>query len=159
TTLEWCFRPDLAPPPNQAAGEYRELIGVLADAGCDLILVETVNSVAEAVVAVEAANHVGIPIWVAFVPDEHGQLFTGETMAGASRALAPLRPDAILLNCAPPVDCAAGLRELAPHSPAPTGAYPHVGHVAPPESPFTDEYPPTRYLPEASLPRYRVAAI
>ena len=29
TTLEWCFRPDLAPTLEQAAGEYRELIGVL----------------------------------------------------------------------------------------------------------------------------------
>jgi methionine synthase I (cobalamin-dependent) len=159
TTLEWCFRPDLAPAPEQAAGEYRELIGVLADAGCDLILVETVNSIAEAVVAVEAANHVGIPIWVAFVPDERGRLFTGETLAAASAALAPLRPDAILLNCAPPPDCAAGLGELAPHSPAPTGVYPHVGRFDPPEWLFTDEYPPPAYLAEARRWRERGAAI
>jgi methionine synthase I (cobalamin-dependent) len=159
TTLEWCFRPDLAPSPEQAAGEYRELIGVLAEAGCDLILVETVNSVAEAVVAVEAANHVGIPIWVAFVPDERGQLFTGETMAAASQALAPLRPDAILLNCAPPADCAAGLRELAPHSPVPTGVYPHVGRFDPPEWMFTDEYPPPAYVAEARSWRDQRAAI
>ena len=149
TTLEWCFRPDLAPTPEQAAGEYRELIGVLADAGCDLVLVETVNSIAEAAVAVEASNHVGIPVWIAFVPDEHGRLFTGETMAEASRALAPLKPDAILLNCAPPQDCAAGLRELAPHAPSPTGVYPHVGRFDPPEWMFTDEYPPPKYLQEA----------
>jgi methionine synthase I (cobalamin-dependent) len=159
TTLEWCFRPDLAPSPEQAAGEYRELIGVLADAGCDLILVETVNSIAEAVVAVRAAEHVGIPIWVAFVPDEHGRLFTGETMAEASRALAGQRPDAILLNCAPPSDCAAGLRELAPHSPSPTGVYPHVGRFNPPEWMFTDEYPPPTYLDEARGWRERGATI
>src|SRR5205823_3523473 len=56
TTLEWCFRPDLAPTaePAAAAAEYRELIGILADAGADLILLETVNSVGEAVVATEA---------------------------------------------------------------------------------------------------------
>src|SRR6266508_875921 len=44
TTLEWCFRPDLAPDANQAEAEYRELMQAFADAGCDLLLVETVNS-------------------------------------------------------------------------------------------------------------------
>ncbi|HEV8638918.1 MAG TPA: homocysteine S-methyltransferase family protein [Chloroflexota bacterium] len=149
TTIEWCFRPDLAPSRDEAGAEYRELIGILADAGCDLVLVETVNSIEEAVVALEAANHVGIPAWVAFVPNQDGQLFTGETMARAAAALAPLRPDAILLNCAPPDHCLAGLRALAPHSPAPTGVYPHVGRFDPPEWMFTDEYPPARYLDEA----------
>src|SRR5262245_52117588 len=149
TTLEWCFRPDLAPSKEEAAAEYRELIGVLADAGCDLILVETVNSIEEAVVALEAANHVGIPAWVAFVPNQDGALFTGETLAQAAAALAPLRPDAILLNCAPPEHCLRGLAALAPNSPAPTGVYAHVGRFDPPEWLFTDEYPPPRYLDEA----------
>ena len=81
TTLEWCFRPDLAPTPEQARAEYVETIGTLADAGCDLVLIETVNSVAEAKVALEAANEVGLPCWVAFAPTEDGKLFTGETMA------------------------------------------------------------------------------
>src|SRR5262249_14142365 len=51
TTLEWCFRPDLAPPPEQAETEYREVAGVFADAGADLLLIETVNSVSEALAA------------------------------------------------------------------------------------------------------------
>jgi methionine synthase I (cobalamin-dependent) len=159
TTLEWCFRPDLAPSKEEAGAEYRELIGVLADAGCDLILVETVNSIDEAVVAVEAANDVGVPAWVAFVPNQDGQLFTGETMAQAAAALAPLRPDAILLNCAPPEHCLRGLEALARHSPAPTGVYPHVGRFDPPEWMFTDEYPPPRYVDEARTWRDLGAAI
>ena len=153
TTLEWCFRPDLAPPPEQARVEYRETVATLADAGCDLVLIETVNSVAEAVAAVQAANDVGLPSWVAFVPDERGLLFTDETLAQAEAALDPLGVDAILLNCAPPDDCAAGLRELtaarASSGSVATGIYPHVGRFDPPEWLFTDEYPPDRYLAEA----------
>jgi len=149
TTLEWCFRPDLAPDDNAAMTEYVELIGILADAGCDLVLVETVNSVGEAVVAARAARQVGLPSWIAFVPDEEGRLFTGETMAQAAAALAAERPDAILLNCAPPLDCLVGLRELAPQSPVATGVYPHVGRFDPPEWMFTDEYPPAGYVVEA----------
>jgi methionine synthase I (cobalamin-dependent) len=149
TTLEWCFRPDLAPSPEQARAEYVELIGTLADAGCDLVLIETVNSTSEASVAAEAARQVGIPAWVAFVCDEQGRLFTGETMAEAEAALAGPAPEVILLNCAPPDDARAGLRALVASRKAPAGLYPHIGRFDPPEWLFTDEYPPERYLAEA----------
>src|SRR5205085_7697643 len=124
TTLEWCFRPDLAPSPEQAHAEYVETIGTLADAGCDLVLIETVNSVSEARAAVEAANEVGLPCWVAFAPTEDGHLFTGETLAQAETALGPLGVDAVLVNCAPPDDCRAGLGELARVRKGASGLYP-----------------------------------
>ena len=146
TTLEWCFRPDLAPSGQVAESEYAEIAEVFAEAGCDLLLVETVNSVREAVAAARAARGVGLPYWIAFVPNEAGDLFSGETLAEACAALAPLRPDALLVNCAPPADVQAGLGALAKHSRVPVGAYPHIGRFDPPEWLFTDEYPPTRYL-------------
>src|SRR5215213_3245245 len=149
TTLEWCFRPDLAPTPEQARAESVEPIGTLADAGCDLVLIETVNSVTEAKVALEAANEVGLPCWMAFAPTESGKLFTGETLAEAEAALEPLGVDAILVNCAPPEDCRAGLVELAKVRSGPKGLYPHVGRFDPPEWLFTDEYPPEKYAEEA----------
>jgi len=149
TTLEWCFRPDLAPTPAQAHAEYVETIGALVDAGCDLVLIETVNSVGEAKAAVEAANEVGLPCWLAFAPTEDGHLFTGETMEQAEAALAPLGVDAVLVNCAPPDDCRAGLRELAKVRQGVKGLYPHVGRFDPPEWLFTDEYPPEAYAQEA----------
>ncbi|MBI3669742.1 MAG: homocysteine S-methyltransferase family protein, partial [Acidobacteria bacterium] len=55
TTLEWCFRPDLAPTADQARSEYREIFQVVKDAGADLVLLETVNSITEARVALEVA--------------------------------------------------------------------------------------------------------
>ncbi|MFN8523225.1 MAG: homocysteine S-methyltransferase family protein [Chloroflexota bacterium] len=149
TTLEWCFRPDLSPSPTQARAEYRETIQTLADAGCDLVLVETVNSVSEAASAAQAARDVGLPCWMAFVPDEDGKLFSGETMADAAAAMAPLGVAAVLLNCAPPDDCRAGLEKLADAGYPAAGIYPHIGRFDPPEWLFTDEYPPDRYLAEA----------
>jgi S-methylmethionine-dependent homocysteine/selenocysteine methylase len=149
TTLEWCFRPDLALSSETAEAEYREIAEVFAAAGCDLLLIETVNSVADAVAAARAASAVGLPYWVSFVPDEAGDLFSGETLAQACAALAPLRPDALLVNCAPPADIEAGLRALVRHSRVPVGAYPHIGRFDPPEWLFTNEYPPARYLESA----------
>ena len=146
TTLEWCFRPDLAPSAAQAREEYREIFEVVKQAGADLVLLETVNSIPEARVALEVSKSVGLPCWVSFVCDERGRLFTGETLSEAVAALEPLGADAILLNCAPPDDITAGMAELAPHAKVPIGTYAHIGRFDPPEWLFTDEYPPARYL-------------
>jgi len=159
TTLEWCFRPDLAPEPNQARKEYQEVFQVVKESGADLVLLETVNSVSEAKVGLEVAKTLGLPCWVSFVPDERGRLFTGETMAQAVAALEPLGVDAILLNCAPPDDITAGLEELAPRAGVPVGTYAHIGRFDPPEWMFTDEYPPARYREESAGWKKRGATI
>ena len=145
TTLEWCFRPDLAPSPDEAQKEYREIFQIVKDAGADMVLLETVNSIPEARVGAEIAKYVGLPCWVAFVCDERGLLFTGEKLAAAVQALEPLDIEAILLNCAPPEDISTGMAELAPHAHVPIGAYAHIGRFDPPEWMFTDEYPPAKY--------------
>ncbi len=145
TTLEWCFRPDLAPTSEQARKEYEEIFRVVKDAGADLVLFETVNSIGEARVALEVAKRMGLPCWVSFVCDQGGRLFTGETLEAATRTLEPLGADAILLNCAPPDDITAGMKQLAPHARVPIGAYAHIGRFDPPEWMFTDEYPPPKY--------------
>jgi homocysteine S-methyltransferase len=159
TTIEWCFRPDLSPDFEAARGEYRETMTPLAEAGCDLILCETVNSVQEARAAATAASDVGIPIWMAFVPTESGELFSGESMADAANAMAQHGVDVVLLNCAPPDDCTAGLTRLADARYAANGIYPHVGRFDPPEWMFTDEYPPDRYVTEAHRWRDLGAAV
>jgi S-methylmethionine-dependent homocysteine/selenocysteine methylase len=129
--------------------EYREIMEVMAKAGADLILLETVNSVTEARIGLEAANQAGLPCWVGFVCSEQGELFTGETMADVENALGPLEPDVILVNCIPPDDATAGLRELLAVRKGPSGVYPHIGRFDPPEWHFTAEYPPTTLLEES----------
>ncbi len=150
TTLEWCFRPDLAPSAAEARKEYREIFATVKDAGADLVLLETVNSIGEARTALEVAKAMDLPCWISFVPREDGRLFTGETLADAVAALEPLGVDAILLNCAPPDDITAGLKALAAHAHVPTGTYAHIGRFDPPEWLFTDEYPPTKYRDESA---------
>ena len=159
TTLEWCFRPDLAPTEQSAEREYAEIFETVARAGADLVLLETVNSITEARVAAVEARHAKLPIWVSFVCDEQGELFTGETLESAARALEPLGVGAILLNCAPPPDIAAGLARLAGRTSLPVGAYPHIGRFDPPEWLFTDEYPPERYRAALAPWRERGASI
>jgi len=150
TTLEWCFRPDLAPSDAQAKTEYREIFQVVKDAGADLVLLETVNGIHEAVTALKVAKEVGVPLWVSFVPTEEGKLFTGETLKKAAAAMEKGGADAVLLNCAPPDDISEGLRQLAPATKLPIGTYAHIGRFDPPEWLFTEEYPPSKYAAESA---------
>ena len=150
TTLEWCFRPDLAPSDAQAKTEYREIFQVVKDAGADLVLLETVNGIHEAVTALKVAKEIGMPLWVSFVPTEKGKLFTGETLKKAAAAMEKGGADAVLLNCAPPDDISEGLRQLAPATKLPIGTYAHIGRFDPPEWLFTEEYPPNKYAVESA---------
>ena len=150
TTLEWCFRPDLAPSDAQAKTEYREIFQVVKDAGADLVLLETVNGIHEAVTALKVAKEVGVPLWVSFVPTEKGKLFTGETLKKAAAAMDKGGAEAVLLNCAPPDDISEGLRQLAPATKLPIGTYAHIGRFDPPEWLFTEEYPPRKYAAESA---------
>ncbi len=53
--LEDCYRPDLAPDAETCRREHAEMIDHLAAAGVDLVLIETMNNLAEASAAAQAA--------------------------------------------------------------------------------------------------------
>ncbi len=146
TTLDWCFRPDMAPNLEDMRAEYRETVQAFTDAGVDLMLFETFNSSKEARTALEAARMVGVPAWVGFVCNWRGQLLNGETMDQVRQGLAGIEPDVLLFNCAPVPDITLALREFSKVYRKPTGGYAHVGRFDPPDWMFTDEYPPDKYL-------------
>lgn len=113
------YRPDAHPGHAEAVGLYGELAGLLGP-HVDLILCETVASVAHARAVAEAAAAQGKPVWVAVtVDDDDGRLLrSGEPVAD----LAGIKADAWLANCSAPEAMAAALEELARFG-APFGAY------------------------------------
>jgi methionine synthase I (cobalamin-dependent) len=149
TTLDWCFRPDMAPSVEDMRAEYRETVEAFKDGGADFMLFETFNSSKEARIALEAARELGIPAWIGFVCDSDGKLLNGETADQLRRGLAGVEPDVLLFNCAPVPDVARALRELSKGYHKPMGGYAHVGRFDPPDWMFTDEYPPDHYLAAA----------
>src|SRR5258708_37033523 len=61
TTVEWCFRPDLAPDLHQAYAEYLEVGRVFAAARRGPLLIETGYSVGGGVAAGRAPPAVSLP--------------------------------------------------------------------------------------------------
>lgn len=152
--LNHCFRPDLSPPFEEALREHAESAELLARAGVDLILLETMNQVGEAKAGVQAAKKTNLPVWVSFTLAPGGKtILSGEPIADGLRALESIGCDAILLNCAPPEDISKGLEELSKACEFPFGAYAHIGRYDPPSWKFdfhpqfaeTDGWPPEKY--------------
>lgn len=128
--VEDCYTPELVPSAAEVDVEHGALARNLADAGVDLMLIETMNTVREAVAAARAAANTGKPFWVSFTLGADGALLSGESLASAVAAVRPFRPEAVLINCVPVAQIAAALTELqmVAHG-LRFGAYGNVGHV------------------------------
>ncbi|HEY3130352.1 MAG TPA: homocysteine S-methyltransferase family protein [Acidobacteriota bacterium] len=165
--LEHCFRPDLSPPYAVARKEHADTAKLLAQSGVDLLLVETMNTSTEARAALEAALETKLPVWVSFVLGPDGNVLSGESLAEAVTAIEQMKPDAILVNCAPPDDILKGVETLAELCALPFGAYAHIGHYDPPSWKFefhpqfcdVEGWPPQRYAEQALKWRDRGATI
>ena len=55
--------PDYLPSPEQESANYREMAETLAEAGCDLLLMEMLQDVEHARRVTEAAVATGLPVW------------------------------------------------------------------------------------------------
>ena len=56
--------PAYLPSPEREVGNYREMADVLAEAGCDLLVMEMMMDVERAMRVTEAAQATGLPVWV-----------------------------------------------------------------------------------------------
>jgi len=128
--VEDCYRPDLRPPPRIAEAEHRELARALAQAGCDLLLVETVVAADEGLAAVRAAAATGLPVWVGALAMPDGSMRSGDDLGAFFRDARSEGARAALINCVPPAGVDAGL-DAAAASGLPFGAYAHMGEVDP----------------------------
>jgi len=125
--LEDCYRVDLVPEASALAREHEEHAHNLARAGVDLILVETMNCVREAVAAARAARATGLPFLVSFVSWEKARLLSGEALDEAIAAVREQEPMAVLVNCLPPSAVDACIPALGSASPTPFGVYANLG--------------------------------
>jgi homocysteine S-methyltransferase len=116
------YRPDLHPAPEVAQPLFAEVARTLAPF-CDLLILETVASLAHATDGLAAARDAGLPVWLAVTVDDRDG-----TKLRSSEALADVLPiaaqgaAALLINCSSPEAIRAGLPILATGS-LPFGAY------------------------------------
>jgi len=135
--LEDCYSPQLVPLQEECEREHAEMARHLKEAGVDFILVETMNTIREAAAAIRAARATGLPVVASFVCRSDGRLLSGESVAEAVNAVAPLRVLGLLINCTPAptihqpfAALQAAIKNLVMTSPPLiTGLYANIGHT------------------------------
>ncbi|MAG32809.1 MAG: homocysteine methyltransferase [Deltaproteobacteria bacterium] len=110
--LEDCYRPDLLADDASLDREHGRQAMLLGDAGVDLILIETMNTIAEARVAARAAARTGLPFAVGFVSWEAGRLLSGESLEDAALESIDLGAACVGVNCVPPASLEASRAAL-----------------------------------------------
>ncbi len=121
--LGFSYRPDLAPPPEEAAEIYANIAALQARI-VDVLLLETMSSIDQARGGLMGAGTAGKPVWLALsVNDSDGtRLRSGENLSDIAPLVAQFQPARVLLNCARPEAVSQGLPILAQLG-VPFGAY------------------------------------
>ena len=115
------YRPDVHPPHAEAVAKYAEVARVLAP-HVDLIICETVASLAHARAVMAGALTAGLPVWLSVTVDDRdgSRLRSGEAVADVVQVGAGAA--ALLANCSAPEAMAAALDALKTAG-KPFGAY------------------------------------
>jgi homocysteine S-methyltransferase len=115
------YRADVQPDHIAAVALFGEVAALLAPR-CDLLIAETIASVAQARAVVEACLGRGVPLWLAFtVDDEDGtRLRSGEALTEVLQMVDGAA--AVLANCSAPEAMPAALEVLGRRG-LPFGAY------------------------------------
>jgi S-methylmethionine-dependent homocysteine/selenocysteine methylase len=145
--LEDCYSPEMVPKEDGARLEHEALATWLTESGVDLILIETMNTIAEARAALRAVKDTSdLEVWVSLACRADGKILSGESIRETVAALLPLEPSALLVNCTDSSSTTQAVAELVEHSTVPVGAYANMGRA---ESSlgweFIDEFSPERY--------------
>ncbi len=125
--LEDCYAPELVPPALAADREHAEQAERLARAGAELLLVETMGTIREAVAAVRAAKKTGLLVLASFICRNGSEILGGELLADAVRGVEAIGADAVLVNCTPVDVMPLCLDAMSRATSLPIGCYPNAG--------------------------------
>jgi homocysteine S-methyltransferase len=149
--LEDCYHPERVPARDRLETEHAEMAENLAEAGVDLLLVETMGTLEEIGAAARAARGTGLPFMVSAIPREGGRLLGRQSLAEMVRILIREKPLALMVNCANHRVITAAIEVLLKTEvPVPVGGYANMGS---PEDQmgwsFRDEVSPRDYASKA----------
>lgn len=152
--------PDPAIDAERLLPLYRKKAATLADAGCDLLIMEMMRDLDVSLWATEAAVATGLPVWVGLTVErsDDGRLLSYAnrrwSLAELVRGLMATGAHAALIMHHEIPITEPALQIMREHFPGPIGAYPEAGHFEMPDWIFEDIEPAE--FAEASV-RWRAA--
>jgi homocysteine S-methyltransferase len=116
------------PPETELRREWGDQVAVLAEAGADLILIESMYAIFQLRPAGEVARATGLPVFLGIQALPGGTLESGETAADLAAALKGREVDAILPMCSWPESISAMLPQLRAAYSGAIGGYANLGY-------------------------------
>ncbi len=133
--VEDCFSPELAPSDDEILSEHRQMVRWLDGAGVDLILIETMSTLREARLALQAVRaESALPVVVSLVPKDASTLLDGSDFAEALPEISRFDPEMVSLNCGTVAVTNLALDRFASccgDLAIPFGIYANLGHQQP----------------------------
>ena len=125
--LEDCYSPEMFPGKDIAITEFHQLGEWFTDTGLDVLLLETMNSIAETEVGLIALQGFELPLWVSFVLKDDTHLLSGDKLVDALILIQNYPVEMALLNCNPLQRTENALIHLAENWAGKWGIYPNLG--------------------------------
>jgi S-methylmethionine-dependent homocysteine/selenocysteine methylase len=127
--LEDCYRPDLVPDTDTLCTEHYENIINLVDAGVDILLSETMNSVREISAVLNQIHKTGREYLISMICKNSSDLLSGESIKDAVNIIDKFSPSAVMVNCIHPSLGEDILKTLKNLTEKPLGIYANVGEA------------------------------
>lgn len=141
--IEDCFSPQLYPGEKLAETDHYAHIKNLKAGGVDFILAETMLSMKEAIIVLEQAKKLKIPIMVSFALNKDGDILNGDNLIEALNQVSKYQPLAFLINCTTLDIIKKVIDSILVVAKIPIGIYPNFG--SPVKSEFSKYLTPRKF--------------
>ena len=126
--LEDCYSPHLVPDYEVAIREHKLMASWLASTEIDLFLIETMNSIKEAVAAVNITFQYDLPIWLSMTCNNEGNILSGDKWEALIQKIRD-KIDVLMVNCTSLIGTTNALKKLSMLDINRIGLYPNFGEI------------------------------
>jgi len=145
--LEDCYKPELFPGRDAALSEFAQLGHWMAQTKVDILILETMNSMAETEAGLCALKDIDLPLWVSFVLKDENHLLSGDRLIDALNMLNSFQIKVVLLNCSPIGRTKIAVDNIVDNWGGSWGIYPNLGIGEPsPDGCIIEHEPMEKYL-------------
>ncbi len=95
----WAYDPDDPASASHVRELFDRQLAVQTEVGIDFVIAETFHWLGEALISVESARALGLPVMVTMAPDNNPNSFEGYSPAECARRLEAAGADIVGLNC------------------------------------------------------------
>lgn len=128
--LEDCYSPELVPSDLILSREHKKMVHWLVEAKVDVLLIETMNTIREALTVVKVAQDFDIPLWLSLTCDDAGQILGGDSWSELVSQL-DSNVDMLMVNCTSLEGTDKAINQIVELQVKNWGAYPNFGEKDP----------------------------